>query len=112
MGIQPRAPYEKLVSHFVSVSISSSFRILLLLSLNKLVKMETFVIDVAPPLPRVNLTATLDELQTSSQLYFPVRTFAISCCFAWYKFLEELSANTLAYRALISSGCSCHPRSS
>lgn len=78
------------MSHFVSVSFSSPFLILLLLSLKTLVKMETFVIDVAPPLPRVNLTATLDDLQTSSQLYFPVRTFTISCCSAWFKFLEGL----------------------
>ncbi|KAE9371133.1 Rh-like protein/ammonium transporter [Stipitochalara longipes BDJ] len=32
--------------------------------------METFVVDVAPPLPRLNITATTEDLHKSPQLYF------------------------------------------
>jgi hypothetical protein len=35
--------------------------------------METFVVDVAPPLPRLNITATTEDLHKSPQLYFAVR---------------------------------------
>ena len=34
---------------------------------------HTFVVDVAPPLPRLNLTATTEDLQKSPQLFFAVR---------------------------------------
>jgi len=35
--------------------------------------MGTYLIDVAPPLPRLNITATTEELHKSPQLYFAVR---------------------------------------
>ena len=80
--MQPRALYEKLVNYFVSVSVSPSSSHFPFASFDNFVKMETFVVDVAPPLPRVNLTATIKDLQTNPQLYFAVRTFKDFCCFA------------------------------
>jgi hypothetical protein len=35
--------------------------------------METYVVDVAPPLPRLNITATTDDLRQHPQDYFAVR---------------------------------------
>jgi hypothetical protein len=37
------------------------------------VKMESFVVAVAPPEPRLNVSATSDGLKKSPQLYFQVK---------------------------------------
>jgi len=48
--------------------------------------METFIVTVAPPLPRLNITATTEELHKSPQLYFAVRrNFLVLCVSQWKK---------------------------
>jgi hypothetical protein len=69
---------KKVLKVFIPVSLSIlfslvSFRIFELIQVHTAVKMETFVVDVAPPLPRLNITATAEDLHKSPQLYFAVR---------------------------------------
>lgn len=37
--------------------------------------MESLKFEVAPPAPRLNITATYDDIQKSPQLYFQVRYY-------------------------------------
>jgi hypothetical protein len=76
-------------------------------SFNTVVKMgQTFVVDVAPPLPRLNLTATTEDLLKSPQLFFAVRRNPISSVSLHDRMLRGKLANILAHRALTSYGCS------
>jgi len=68
------------------------------------VKMEAFVIDVAPPLPRLNVTATTDDLRQSPQLYYAVRR---SSPILLVRILGGRLAKTIMRRVPISCGCSC-----
>ena len=69
--------------------------------------MESLKFEVAPPAPRLNITATYDDIQKSPQLYFQVRYY-YPCFTSRCGILVKESANTLAHRALTSFGCSSH----
>ena len=69
---------KKVLKVFMPVSLSIfslvSLRIFESIQVHTAVKMETFVVGVAPPLPRLNITATTEDLHKSPQLYFAVRS--------------------------------------
>jgi hypothetical protein len=101
---------KKVLKVFMPVSLSIfslvSLRIFESIQVHTAVKMETFVVGVAPPLPRLNITATTEDLHKSPQLYFAVRS-AIHSLHG--RMIAEKLANKVAYRAPTSCGCLSRP---